>query len=90
MKTMSNITLYHFEGCPACSHAKHWMKELRTEKPELKSVLVEMVDVHKTRHFNAPEPFTYVPTFFVDGKKVLEGAVSKEEIEQVLRQGLSA
>lgn len=87
---MSNITLYHFEGCPACSHAKHWMKELRTEKPELKSVLVEMVDVHKTRHFNAPEPFTYVPTFFVDGKKVLEGAVSKEEIEQVLRQGLSA
>lgn len=87
---MSNITLYHFEGCPACSHAKHWMKELRTEKPELKSVLVEMVDVHKTRHFNAPESFTYVPTFFVDGKKVLEGAVSKEEIEQVLRQGLSA
>ncbi len=87
---MSNITLYHFEGCPACSHAKHWMKELRTEKPELKSVLVEMVDVHKTRHFNAPESFTYVPTFFVDGKKVLEGAVSKEEIEQVLRQGLRA
>ena len=37
---MANITLYHFEGCPACGHAKEWMKELRAEKPELKAVEV--------------------------------------------------
>ena len=87
---MSNITLYHFEGCPACTHAKAWMKELREEKPELKNVLVEMVDVHKTPNFKAPEPFYYVPTFFVNGKKALEGAGSKEEVEQILRMGLKA
>ncbi|HHT08467.1 MAG: glutaredoxin family protein [Christensenellales bacterium] len=87
---MANITLYHFEGCPACGHAKEWMKELRAEKPELKAVEVEMVDVHKTPNFVPPEPFYYVPTFFVDGKKVLEGAVSKEEIEKVMRRGITA
>lgn len=87
---MSNITLYHFEGCPACAQAKEDIKQLRQEKPELKNVLVELVDVHKTPGFKAPEPFYYVPTFFVNGKKVLEGNAGKEAIEAILRQGLQA
>ena len=87
---MSHITLYHFEGCGACTHAKEWMKQLREEKPELKDVQVEMVDVHKTPNFKAPAPFYYVPTFFVDGKKVLEGEATKEKVEQILRSGLNA
>ena len=87
---MSIITLYHFEGCPACGHAKEWIKELYQEKPELKDAKVELVDVHKTPNFKAPAPFYYVPTFFVDGKKVLEGAVTKEKVEEILRQGLDA
>lgn len=87
---MANITLYHFEGCPACAHAKAWMKELREEKPELRDVPVELVDVHKTPGFKAPEPFYYVPTFFVDGRKALEGAVTKENIERIMRMGLTA
>lgn len=85
---MSQITMYHFEGCPACGNAKQWMKELRQEKPDLKNVLVELVDVYKTPGFKAPEPFQYVPTFFVDGKKVLEGAVSKDKVEEIMRRGL--
>ena len=86
---MANITLYHFEGCPACGHAKEWIKELRVEKPELANVQVDLVDVHKTPNFKAPAPFYYVPTFFVDGKKALEGAVTKETVEGILRQGLN-
>lgn len=85
---MSQITMYHFEGCPACSNAKQWIRELRQEKPDLKDVLVELVDVYKTPNFKAPAPFQYVPTFFVDGKKVLEGAVSKDKVESILRSGM--
>lgn len=85
---MSTITLYHFEGCPACGHAKEWIKELQTEKPELASAKVELVDVHKTPDFKAPAPFQYVPTFFMDGKKLLEGAVTKDKIEQMLREAI--
>lgn len=85
---MSTITLYHFEGCPACGHAKEWIKELKAEKPELQNAQVNQVDVYKTPNFRAPAPFTYVPTFFVNGKKVLEGAVTKEKVEEILRMGL--
>ena len=85
---MSTITLYHFEGCPACGHAKEWIKELKAEKPELAQAHVDLVDVHKTPEFKAPAPFNYVPTFFMDGKKLLEGAVTKEKIEQMLRAAI--
>ena len=85
---MSTITLYHFEGCPACGRAKEWIKELKAEKPELAKAQVDMVDVHKTPDFKAPAPFQYVPTFFKDGKKLLEGAVTKDKIEQMLREAI--
>ena len=87
---MPHITLYHFEGCSACSRAKKWIEELRREKPELAQVHIDMVDVHKTPGFKAPAPFYYVPTFFVDSRKALEGEVTKESVEDVLRQGLKA
>lgn len=82
---MAQITLYHFEGCPGCAQAKRWIQELQTEKPELTQASIQMVDVHKTPGFKAPAPFTYVPTFFVDDRKVLEGNVSKDKIEYLMR-----
>ncbi|MHC1787741.1 MAG: glutaredoxin family protein [Christensenellales bacterium] len=85
---MSTITLYHFEGCPACGRAKAWIKELQAEQPDLGRVGVDLVDVHKTPDFFSPVPFTYVPTFVMNGKKLLEGAVSKEKVEQILRLAL--
>jgi glutaredoxin len=87
---MSNITLYHFEGCPACGNAKEWIKQLKQEKPELQQAQIELVDVHKTPNFKSPEPFYYVPTFFVNGRKVLEGTATKEKVEDILRQGITA
>ncbi len=87
---MSTLTLYHFEGCPACGHAKEWIKELQAEKPELSAVKVEQVDVYKTPGFRPPAPFQYVPTFFLGKQKLLEGAVTKDKIEQMLRQTLES
>ena len=66
------------------------MNELRLEKPELKNAPVEMVDVNKTPNFKAPAPFYYVPTFFVDGRKVLEGVVTKEKVEEIMRWGMAS
>ena len=85
---MSTITLYHFEGCPACRDAKAWIAQLQAEKPELRQAKIEMVDVHKTPGFKAPAPFYYVPTFFVDDRKVLEGNVSKDKVEYLMRAAL--
>lgn len=82
---MAKITLYHFEGCPACRDAKAWIAQLQSEKPELKNAQIELVDVHKTPGFKAPAPFQYVPTFFVDERKVLEGNVSKDKVEYLMR-----
>lgn len=85
---MADLHLYHFEGCPACKQAKQWIAELREEKPEFANVEITMTDVYKNPGFKAPAPFYYVPTFFVDGRKVLEGEVTKEKVEEILRAGI--
>lgn len=87
---MSTLTLYHFEGCPACGHAKEWIRELQAEKPELSQAKVEQVDVYKTPGFRPPAPFQYVPTFFLNGRKLLEGAVTKDKIEEMLRLAIQS
>ena len=85
---MPKIALYHFESCPACQKAKKWIAELREEKPELANVEIEMTDVYKNPDYQAPSSFYYVPTFFVDSRKVLEGEVTKEKVEEILRAGI--
>ena len=85
---MARLELYHFEGCPACKRAKEWIAQLRREKPELAKVEVGMTDVYRTPDYTAPESFTYVPTFFLDGRKVAEGTVTREKVEELLRAAL--
>ncbi len=86
---MARITLYHFEGCPACTQAKQWIDQLKQEKPELQKAQIHMVDVHQQPNFQAPAPFQYVPTFFSDDRKVLEGNVSKDQVEYLMRASMA-
>lgn len=86
---MARITLYHFEGCPACGQAKQWIEQLRREKPELQKAQIHMVDVHKQPGYRAPAPFEYVPTFFSDDRKVAEGNVTKDMVEYLMRASLA-
>lgn len=91
MSNQSNqphIQLFHFEACPYCQQVFRWMAELKNEQPALQSVEVETIDERLHPDYPAPGYYYYVPTFFVDGKKVHEGAATKAIVENVLRMGL--
>ena len=64
------------------------MGEERKGSWELAHVQVELVDVRKNPGFKSPAPFYYVPTSILDERKALEGNVSKEDVEQILRAGV--
>ncbi len=64
------------------------MDEVKQEHPELQAVQVEMIEERKNPEISDSYDYWYVPTFFVDGKKVHEGAASKEIVENVLRSAL--
>ena len=64
------------------------MDEVKQEYPELQAVQVEMIEERKNSAISDSFDYWYVPTFYVDGKKVHEGVASKEIVENVLRSAL--
>lgn len=64
------------------------MDEVKQEYPELQAVQVEMIEERKNSAISDSFDYWYVPTFYVDGKKVHEGVASKKIVENVLRSAL--
>lgn len=82
--------MFHFESCPYCRAANNWIAEVTQEHPELAAVEIERVDEKIHPEIAQQYNYWYVPTFFVDGQKVHEGASSKEIILQVLQGAYNA
>lgn len=85
---MADVIMMMFEGCPYCRQARNWMKELVEENPEYAGVRIEMHDEKKEPAFADSLDYYYVPTYYVNGVKVHEGAATKEKIRAVYEKAL--
>ena len=64
------------------------VKELQDSYPELRDVVIETIEEQEQKEFADSLDYWYVPTYFVDGVKLLEGVPTKEKVENVLRAAL--
>ncbi|MFR9620818.1 MAG: thioredoxin family protein [Rikenellaceae bacterium] len=85
---MKKITMFIQERCPYCVKALGYIAEVRSEVPELTSIEVEVHDELKEAEFADGFDYYYVPTFYIDGEKVHEGGISRDEVERLLRKAL--
>lgn len=71
---MKNITMIKIEGCPYCAKAFKAMTELTAGSEKYKNISVDVIDENLQPKLAAPygKDYYYVPTFFVDGKKMFE------------------
>lgn len=71
---MKKITLLKMQGCPYCAQAFAAIKELKAEYPEFADIEVEIVDKHEDidRAKEFADKYYYVPSMFIDGKKIYE------------------
>lgn len=80
------LEMFIQEKCPYCIRARGYIKDVLREHPEYGDVEIEMtdelIDPQKADQYD----YWYVPTFFMDGRKLHEGAATKEDIENVLKQ----
>ena len=86
---MKKVQLFHFVGCPYCRAAENWIAEVIQEHPELAAVEIERIDEHRHPEIANQYDYWYVPTFYVDGQKVHEGAASKAIVKQTLWRALN-
>ncbi len=78
-----------FASCPYCKQAMKWMEELKSENAEYAGIDVTIIDEKKQPEISDQYDYYYVPTYFIDGNKVHEGAASKEKVESVFKQFLA-
>ena len=85
---MKDITLFYLEACPYSLRARKCMKDLCSEHPEYANIPVKMVEEREQRDYANKFDYYYVPCFYVDGKKVAEGAIDKDGVKKVFDRAL--
>lgn len=84
---MKNVQLFYQPQCPHSIRALNCLKELQGREPYSK-VHVELVDELSRPDYADKFDYYYVPTFYVDGKKVHEGHAECSDVERVLKMAL--
>jgi predicted DsbA family dithiol-disulfide isomerase len=70
--------------CPFCIAANKYLSELIAENPAYGKLEIERIDENKESARADRYDYWYVPTFYVDGKKLHEGVLTKEKLKSVL------
>ena len=84
-----SVKMMVLETCPYCRQAFEILDELKQEHPEYRKVEIEVIEEQKEPEKTEGYDYWYVPTFFVDDRKMMEGVPTRELVERVLREALS-
>lgn len=74
------------DWCPYCKQARSWIEELKRENPNYANIEVTIIDEERQPEIAKQYDYYYVPTFYVDGVKIYEGATSKDIVRQVFEK----
>jgi len=80
---MKKITMFILETCPYCKAALRWMDELYAKNPAYKDLDIEIIDERKHPEISDKYDYNLVPTYYVDGEKLHDGAASLEIIQRI-------
>lgn len=81
---MKKVKLFILRNCPYCIQALDWQAQLMREHPEFQDIDIETIDESEQSALANSYDYYYVPTYYVDEKKLHEGVATKKKIENVL------
>ncbi|WP_425801330.1 thioredoxin family protein [Desulfitobacterium sp. Sab5] len=85
---MKPVIMLTMQSCPYCKKAFQWMDELCEENDKYSAVEVKVIDENLQPEIARQYNYYYVPTYFVEGKKVHEGVPTKEIVRGVFDTAL--
>lgn len=86
---MKDVLMMVMAGCPHCRRANQMLDRLMAEHEEYRSVKIRRVDEDVDTALADSLDYYYVPCFFVDGKKRMEGVPTLEAVEAVLKEAIT-
>ncbi|MDO4332213.1 MAG: thioredoxin family protein [Eubacteriales bacterium] len=85
---MKDVLMMVMAGCPHCRRANQMLDELMEEHEEYRNVKIRKVDENVDTALADSLDYYYVPCFFVDGVKRMEGVPTIEAVEAVLKEAI--
>lgn len=85
---MKNVEMFYLKSCPYCKKAMRFLDELKSSDVRYKDINITMIEESEQKELADSRDYYYVPTFYVDGKKIFEGAPQKSDIQHVLDTAL--
>ena len=86
---MGNIRLFILRNCPFCIQALDWQRQLMEENPKYRDVAVEIIDEREQAELANSYDYYYVPTYYLDDKKMHEGVATKKKIAAIFETAVS-
>jgi len=77
------LTLFILHDCPFCKRALQYIKELKEEHPEYKTIELDIIDEQEQKALADSFDYYYVPTFYLGKKKLHEGGIYKNEVKEI-------
>lgn len=85
---MKEVLMMILSDCPYCKAADRMIEKLKRENPEYEAVQIRRADEEIEEELAKSLDYYYVPSFFVDGVKLMEGVPTEEKVEAVLKAAL--
>ncbi len=85
---MKKITLFYLKDCPYCKQTMRDLKALKKENPAYENLEITMIEESEEPDLANSYDYYYVPTFYVDEKKMAEGILDKATVKAVLDAAL--
>lgn len=85
---MKEVKMFILEGCPHCRKAREMMTEIFSRHPEYAKVPFTVIDEIINPEIADQYDYYYVPTFYTDGVKMMEGVPTKDAIEKAFSAAL--
>ena len=85
---MKPILMFIIESCPYCRQALNWMNELKDENANYSAAEITIIDEKLQPDLANQYDYYYVPTYYIDGVKVHEGAATKDIVRNVFEKAM--
>lgn len=88
VELMKKVEMFYLKNCPYCIKAMRFLDELKQADERYTNINITMIEESEQKELANSRDYYYVPTFYVDGKKIFEGAPKVSDIQNVLDTAL--
>lgn len=82
---MKKIEIFYLKDCPHCKKVFSFLDELKKESSQINNLLVRFIEEEEENEYANAHDYYFVPSIFIDDKKVHEGTIkSKEQLKELL------